>query len=214
MASDNLRTRLRSETHETHVELERALNLLDPDLTLIDYRQLLQRFYGYYAPLEIALQQLPAIPAWRELMADRWKTSALVDDLRYLQLKSSELKQVPTAKDLPKLTKHADAMGALYVVEGSTLGGAVLSRHFAERFQLARDRGLAFFNIYGEHTGEMWQRYLAALEEYDNNEEYDNDQGSERVIAAAKATFSSLAEWLTRSEASSTTLATAGAATR
>jgi heme oxygenase len=99
-------------------------------------------------------------------------------------------------------------MGALYVVEGSTLGGAVLSRHFAERFGVSRDHGLAFFNVYGDRTGEMWQRYLAALVEYDNAGD------AERVIAAAKATFVSLADWLTAPAEAEVTPVSMGAATR
>lgn len=202
MALSTLRTRLRTETHEIHVELERALNLLDPKLTLARYGQLLQRFYGCYAPLEMALRELAVASSWRELLSQRWKTSALVADLNYLGTRSHEVERLPIAANLPALANQADAMGALYVVEGSTLGGAVLSRHFADRFGLSRDRGLAFFNVYGDRTGEMWQRYLAALADY------DNDHDAERVVAAAKATFVSLAWWLTApAEADSTSKA-------
>lgn len=208
MIPSTLRARLRTETHDIHVALERALNLLNPALTFADYSQILERFYGYYAPLERALRQLPAPSAWRQLMSQRWKTAALEADLNHLGARTNEVERLPQAANLPPMANHADAMGALYVVEGSTLGGAVLSRHFADRFGLSRDRGLAFLNVYGDRTGEMWQRYLAALMPYDNAHD------AERVVAAAKATFLSLADWLTSLANSDVAPSTAEAATR
>lgn len=182
-----LRTRLKESTHDAHTSLERELDLLNPALRLPDYCDLLARFYAYYLPLEDSLQQT----ADRRLMAGRWKCAALADDLRALGMGSAELRSIAPAS-IPPLRSVADAVGALYVVEGSTLGGMILARHFSARFGLTSRCGLAFFTCYSERTGEMWQRYLASLSAFDNPRDAD------RVVAAAVSTFESLAAWLTQ----------------
>ncbi|WP_428307229.1 biliverdin-producing heme oxygenase [Lacipirellula sp.] len=182
-----LRTRLKESTHDAHTALERALDLLNPALRLPDYCSLLARFYAYYLPLEASLQRT----ADRRLVAGRWKCAALADDLRSLGMSATELRSIAPAA-APPLRSVADAVGAMYVVEGSTLGGMILARHFSARFGLTSRCGLAFFTCYGERTGEMWQRYLASLAAFDNPRDAD------RVVAAAVSTFESLAAWLTQ----------------
>ncbi len=189
-SSDSLRLKLRQETHELHAGLERALDLLSPALVADDYRRLLERFYGFYNPLEAAMRQALGGDA-TEIATGRWKTPAIAADLASLGQRPADVAQLPAASDVPRLASRADVTGALYVVEGSTLGGAVLSRHFAERWGLTREHGLAFLHFYGDQTAAMWQRYLAHLAEFDN----ERDAG--RVIAAATATFRALAAWLT-----------------
>jgi heme oxygenase (biliverdin-IX-beta and delta-forming) len=181
-----LRARLKESTQDAHATLERELDLLNPAIRLPDYCSLLVQFYAYYMPLEASLQRT----ADRRLMAERWKCAALADDLRALGLSSTELRSIAPAS-VPPLRSVADAVGAMYVVEGSTLGGMILARHFSARFGLTSRCGLAFFTCYGERTGEMWQRYLASLAAYDNPRDAD------RVVAAAVSTFESLAAWLT-----------------
>jgi heme oxygenase len=178
-------------THATHVGLERALDLLNPAIKLADYRALLARFYGYYLPLESAMSVALA-GSKPELAAGRWKCAALAEDLRALGMSATALEQLPSAKRTPTLSCVAEVIGAMYVTEGSTLGGAVLTRHFSDRFGLTREHGLAFFNVYGVRTGDLWQRYLSYLPAF------DNPSDAELVVSAAMSTFESLAAWLTR----------------
>jgi heme oxygenase (biliverdin-IX-beta and delta-forming) len=74
-------------------------------------------------------------------------------------------------------------LGVLYVLEGSTLGGAVLRRHLASAFGLT-DAGLSYYSPYGKHPKPHWmafsQRMDAAVTDAD---------AANRVIAAASETF-------------------------
>ena len=74
-------------------------------------------------------------------------------------------------------------LGVLYVLEGSTLGGAVLRRHLASAFGLT-DAGLRYYSPYGIHPKPHWvafsQRMDAAVTDADDGD---------RVVAAASETF-------------------------
>jgi len=74
-------------------------------------------------------------------------------------------------------------LGVLYVLEGSTLGGAVLRRHLASAFGLT-DAGLRYYSPYGIHPKPHWvafsQRMDAAVTDADE---------ADRVVAAASETF-------------------------
>lgn len=56
----------------------------------------------------------------------------------------------------------AEALGALYVVEGSTLGGRVIQRTLTSRG--ISDIRLNFLDPYGEDTGQMWRGLVQVIE--------------------------------------------------
>ncbi len=69
----------------------------------------------------------------------------------------------PAASDrFPPLTSEAEALGALYVLEGATLGGRIIRRELAVRG--ASLTGLEFLDPYGEAAGDRWRSFLAVLE--------------------------------------------------
>lgn len=61
----------------------------------------------------------------------------------------------------PAPTSRAEALGLLYVVEGSSLGGRVILRGLAARG--VADRSLAFLDPYGPQTGHLWRCFLLVL---------------------------------------------------
>ncbi len=90
VSASSVLTRLRLETRGEHEAVERVLNLMDTALTVGAYHQRLEQFYGFYAPLEAALQsrcaeQLPM------LLPRLNKTTLLRQDLKRLGLKVEHL---------------------------------------------------------------------------------------------------------------------------
>ena len=57
----------------------------------------------------------------------------------------------------------AALLGYLYVLEGSTLGGAVLHRQVAARFGLPRGTGLAYLASYGSGRAAHWRAFTARM---------------------------------------------------
>ena len=62
---------------------------------------------------------------------------------------------------MPDLATPAAIVGALYVIEGSTLGGKVIARQLAAHLGLNAAKGARFFHGHGAateaHWGEFWQ---------------------------------------------------------
>ncbi len=63
--------------------------------------------------------------------------------------------------DFPAPADRAEALGMLYVLEGSTLGGRFILRALAERN--VADPDLAFLDPYGSETGARWRDFLDVL---------------------------------------------------
>ena len=183
--------RLKQATSERHAALEGQLPLLDPCLSREDYHQLLGRFFGYYAPLETRLLALP----WPDEIgfdySGRHKTPRLEQDLIALGETPETLAQLPRCQDLPEVLTLSNLLGCLYVIEGATLGGQIITRHLLINLGLTPETGAAFFNGYGEQTGAHWQTFCKMLT--DLTEETSSD---EEIIASANRTFETLGQWL------------------
>ncbi|MBC7501108.1 MAG: biliverdin-producing heme oxygenase [Herminiimonas sp.] len=180
--------RLRIETRSDHDAIERVLDIMKPDLSIATYRKQLALFYGFYQPLESSLASLAD---WSEFGLDfdvRCKSVLLADDLDYVGFDSPC--PVPTCTILPPLNSIAAGFGCLYVLEGATLGGQLISRHLAETLGLDGLRGARFFNCYGDRTGMMWKSFRCALAEFATTPEVRNE-----VVASAAATFRTLRCW-------------------
>ena len=72
--------RLKAVCKPYHDRLEARLPLLDPHLTRNQYRELIRQFYGFYVPLEAAIQSASR-GEMRGEVARRRKTAWLSGDL-------------------------------------------------------------------------------------------------------------------------------------
>lgn len=57
-------------------------------------------------------------------------------------------------------------LGGLYVVEGATLGGAIVAKRVAQRLGLTSGQGCAYFSSYGADTGRRWSEFCAVLDRW------------------------------------------------
>lgn len=183
--------RLKRDTGVKHHALERRLALLAPDLPRVLYQTYLARFYGYYAALE---QRLIGFRAWPAVAVDysgRHKTPQLESDLHIFGHTNATLARLPLCLDLPVLQSPAQVLGCLYVIEGATLGGQIITRHLAASLQITAQSGAAFFDGYGVRTGPCWREFGAALTAAAGLLQQDD-----AIVANANATFDTLSRWL------------------
>jgi heme oxygenase len=80
---------------------------------------------------------------------------------------------------------RSEALGLLYVLEGSTLGGRVILRQLAST-GMDLD-GLGFLDPYGSESGRMWRQFLELLEIHVSGSE----TGIEQAVIGARNGF----EW-------------------
>ncbi len=182
--------RLRRETRQQHQSIERTVPLLKDDLTRPAYCAYLGQLLGFHRPLEPLLHlYLGDLPAF-DLPA-RCKRSLLEHDLAHLGQPPEAIAVLPSCTALPPLFDAAHALGCLYVLEGSTLGGQILSRKVATRLGLHPGTGASYLSAYGAGTGEMWRRFCAALIAHAGQH-----RGEDRIVQAAQDTFAALEAWL------------------
>lgn len=181
--------RLRNETQHQHKALEDLLPIMSPELQHSGYRQLLTRFYGFYLPVESQLCQVPylesALPDWPQ----RRKIDWLVSDLIALGFTREELADVPLCHRLPVLPGVDEALGCLYVLEGSTLGGQLIGRHLQTTLHLGSDNGASFFLSYRDNVGPMWKAFREALLS-------SPPESADRIVIGATQTFDCMYQWL------------------
>lgn len=192
--------RLKAATRAEHDAIETALDLMAPGLSLADYHRRLQRYHGFYAAIEPRLAAAADWSHWHLNMTARAKTAWLAADLASLGDAADPggiaVRSLPLCSDLPQLDTAAAAFGCMYVLEGATLGGRVISRHIERVLGLDAPHGARFFQGYGEQTGSMWKTFRAALSAF--AEEPNNE---DKVVASAIATFTALRAWCAADEA-------------
>ena len=185
-----LREELREKTANLHVQTEKALDLMGQSVTLERYLAVLTALHSVYGKLE------PAVidhAGWNELgldMGARRKLPLLEADLAFIDgqlvqtARSASAPRVSSDPAAPALESFAAALGAAYVIEGSTLGGAFIHRHLSTLFSLDGGQGTRFFNCYGTETSSRWKQFLAALERAPLDAE-----GRQQARAGAVQTF-------------------------
>jgi heme oxygenase (biliverdin-IX-beta and delta-forming) len=155
----NRRSRLKAATAQAHRALEADLEASGYLTDAALYPTYLARL----SPLQTAIEdRLDAIGAGR-LLADwpaRRKARLIAADLEALGLTSGP-EAIASGADV-RLASAGGAFGALYVLEGATLGGALLARRLACAGIPAG--ALAFLTSYGPERGRMWRAFLARLE--------------------------------------------------
>ena len=147
------------------------------------YRTVLEAFLRVYRPLERELA-LAWQPGWPIDLVGRQKTGWIMADLLDLQHTQQTLRQLPDFEYLPRFGSYPEALGVLYVLEGSTLGGRVILRRVGSTLGVRETWAGRFFNGYGNNTGLMWSRVIRLLNES------DLDVGDAAIVeSSAIATF-------------------------
>src|SRR5207245_815438 len=131
-------------------------NLLDPDLERPRLAAVLGRLHGFWLAAEAGLDD------WAARFRDdadavdwsrRRRTGLFAADLETLGSAPE-----PAAPVLARLAGTDQALGRLYVLEGSTLGGVFIDRNLAGLPGLA-DVRLRAFSPYGVDTGARWHAF-------------------------------------------------------
>jgi heme oxygenase len=165
---------LRAATAAHHERLEQRVDIERVLRSRAAYRELLERFYGLYRPLEARLHPL-TVPGFTY----EPKLPLLHTDLIALGCDPATL---PLATRLPNAATTGEKLGVAYVIEGSALGGALIGSLVRRRLDLTS----AFF-AGGPGLAPRWRHFAAVVERH-----------APVSTQAAIATFDAMEDWLCR----------------
>jgi len=177
---------LRAKTSDSHTNLEKlpvSMSITSPDITNASYAHYLDLMHDVIKQLEQEIY--PVISSIVTDLDSRVKLDLIEKDLAVLD-------HVKTAFSNPfgdsrKLHSVPFAMGIMYVVEGSTLGGRYILKNIESALKLDDTNGALYFAGYGNKTGSTWKNFINVLTAY----EQENHVGDE-IIAGADFAFQAI----------------------
>lgn len=174
--------RLKEETRSQHHYLESLIGL---PLSSEQHEWNLRGFYGFVAPWELQILS----SSYASYLMARIKTMSLMDDLQSLGLTMTDIRQLPQCSDLPSLGSISEILGSMYVIEGSTLGGQMISHHLETTLGFRDGNGYTYYRSYGPDIGLRWKAFRETLLRHSSPE---NDDA---MVTSARLTFERLGQW-------------------
>jgi len=183
IATETFLNNLRAQTSESHKGLEAipiSKLLVNPNISLHAYALYLSLMHDVVSDFEkhiypIVEDQIPDI-------SERKKADYILNDLKFIGEEKKKGHQFFKNSDFNFTVPFA--MGMLYVLEGSTLGGRFILKNIQESLGLSEEKGISYFSGYGNKTGSYWKKFLNNLTDF----EASNDTEKE-IIAGADYAF-------------------------
>lgn len=187
--------KLKSETAKSHFALEQnpySINLMSPKVSLEDYSTYLQKLYGFIFGFERTV-----FPKLQKIDPDinlRRKSELMQHDLWNLKCDFTKLPTLSDEAFNQHYTDELTALGGLYVLEGSMLGGVMIKKHLIEKLGNEVFDNTKYFTGYGSETGKVWKNFLNILSFHAADAEKE-----QIIIKSANNTFDLLNQWMTKS---------------
>jgi heme oxygenase (biliverdin-IX-beta and delta-forming) len=186
---------LKSETAAAHASIEQRLRIARSRPSVSDYRNYLAAMYGFTAPIEQRLRSLADGLGSELELERRCKSQLLARDLAVLDARLDSSNQpAELCRALPENRDLTQALGTLYVLEGSTLGARWLLRHLQP---LGVEDCCSYLRSYGDALGDMWEKMRRALVLHAER----HPGRIPELIAAASDTFHKLDDWCVHCQA-------------
>lgn len=112
-------------------------------------------------------------------LSERRKLPLIKKDLKSLSLEDKNTTQTL------EIENENEALGMLYVIEGSTLGGNVIAKQLSKTDGFD-DITFNFFGCYQDNTGSMWKNFKEVLDSEVEKENYNE------VLSGAKKIYTFL----------------------
>ena len=193
-SSSAMRGRLRAATATAHQRMHAHAGFgaaAAGTIEASDYRRLLVRLYGFHRPFEDVARSAANLFRIDLDMSARARSPLLLADLQTIGFELQAMSAVPLWRPSLRLVSKGSLLGALYVLEGSTLGGVQIARALRDRVCDEMGDARFFFLGRGERQGAMWRELLQELESL------REDEGEARQAQdAAVATFKAFEDWM------------------
>jgi len=155
--------RLKAETKPFHDQVEGkafSKKIMDGSLSYAQYQELIFGNYLFHCVIEEALQNVLSEEEQLKLnLSKRLKKAVLEEELTLMGFHLFDNSQLPEIK----LNDFYEALGALYVMEGSTLGGAMIKKILMKNPTISQQAPLLFYGCYGEMIGKYWKDFVGVM---------------------------------------------------
>ncbi|CAD0007246.1 biliverdin-producing heme oxygenase [Flavobacterium chungangense] len=175
---------LKNKTSDSHRKLESlpiSASILSPHMKISDYIHYLSLMYDVHKNTENVI-----FPLLSEIITDlheRKKSHLIEDDLNFLKFNKRDSNSVFDTQEIT----IPFALGILYVIEGSSLGGRFILKNISKIPGLDNGQGTVYFQGYGDTTSNFWKNFLGYLSEYEENHNCGN-----AIIEGATYAFDSI----------------------
>lgn len=199
---------LREATRAEHEATEAIMPLGGADLSRELYCRVLRAMQPLVAGWEV-WAEAEGPQDLREMLMRRRRSHLLAADLRAMGEPVASNFASPVDWDAAVMQRggregglsgqqefEAAFLGAMYVMEGSTLGGRFVARHVESVLELEPGQGSAYFQGHGELTGSLWREVTGRIAQVP-------DELSPVVIGAARRTFEAFGQALRQGLAAS-----------
>ncbi len=181
---------LKTQTASLHEQLEQLLyvnDIMQRKLNVQQYQKLLISNYLIHQRYENAiLEKIDGETAKNIMVSSRKKLAALELDLMNADIKPTAVENLITTA-IDQIPNSAFAMGALYVLEGATLGGSVILKQLQLNPNFIPDQDFNYYGVYGKELIPKWQNFITELNKLPE-EDYPD------AIAGAKFIFKEIAK--------------------
>ena len=185
--TNGIHERLKQDTQSAHQKLDHhpyLLKLVSDKLCTKSYAEILNAKWFGLAESNIHQHLLNV----NDIAHIESKQALINKDIMALQ-SPIEHTSTPSTCALPLASNLHQALGVLYVVEGSTLGGQIIAPRVIKA--LGRTDVCAFYQCYGANKLTNFKNTLTFIQQNTKNEEQVN-----QVVEGAKLSFESLYQYL------------------
>jgi heme oxygenase len=183
--------RLRVATRAAHARIETVpvlRRLLEPDILAVEYVRALSLLHAFHAALAPQMERALRGRSRACELVDGTAIAAMAADIHWFGSRPMD-----AASPVISFCSGIDALGALYVIEGSNLGGRLIGRHVARSLGVAPAAGGTFHCGFAQDAG---RRRWPLLQDVLRVEVDECGARSEPIAAVALATFDALDDWL------------------
>ncbi len=175
ITKNKIQTKLRAATHSYHVSINQhplLHGLTTREYPLANYRVLLVAYFHLFEILEMRVTAFLEKSTVPFDYSKRTKLSWIQDDLDYFNENPKTESNLPSSPvDFPQINSVGQLIGVLYSIEGSTLGGQVISQNLDLNHNLSITNGARFFSGYADNTEVQWREFCRFAESIQNDEE-------------------------------------------
>ncbi len=185
---------LKEKTQELHDQLENLMfvsEIMNKSLSLDQYKRNIVINYAVHKQWEYQLFETLSEEMQHKLDVDlRKKLPALEKDIKELNIEEGEVFYHSDAQ--PGILKNdAFILGALYVLEGATLGGHVIAKNLSGNPNFTdQNVPLNYYSVYGENLMNNWKSFVEILDDVPEEEYHYAIEGAvmmfEKMIARAQ----------------------------